>query len=123
MRSQCSAIKPSGERCRLSANGQHGLCWAHAPENAEHRRRTASKGGRSKPSRELTDLKKQLEDLAADVLAGRIDRGDATVINQILNTRLRLTEVERKVQETQELSEQVEQLEAELRRVRLRGTL
>ena len=30
---------------------------------------------------------------------------------------------ERKVQETQELSDQVEELEAEIRKVRLRGTL
>ena len=46
------------------------------------------------------------------------------MVNQILNTRLRLAELERKVQETEELSDQVEELEAEIRRrAPLKGTL
>ncbi|MDP9478987.1 MAG: hypothetical protein M3R38_25460, partial [Actinomycetota bacterium] len=81
----------------MPAKGQLDVCWAHDPANAAQRRRTASRGGRGKPSREIRDLKKQLEALAEDVLGGRIDRGDAAVVNQILNTRARLIEVERKV--------------------------
>jgi hypothetical protein len=108
---QCTASKRNGARCTLPAKGQHGLCWAHDPDNAEQRRRTASRGGRSKASREIRDLKKQLEDLAADVLAGRVDSGNAVVVNQILNTRARLIELERKVKETEELEERIEQLE------------
>ena len=84
---------------------------AHDPANAEERRRAASKGGRGKPSREIRDLKKQLEDLAAGVLAGTVDRGNAAVVNQILNTRARLIELERKVKETEELEERIERLE------------
>src|SRR5918998_3078646 len=45
---QCSFIKANGERCRGTARGLHGLCWAHAPENAAARRRAASRGGRGK---------------------------------------------------------------------------
>jgi hypothetical protein len=108
---QCTAIKPNGERCKLAASGQHGLCWAHSPENAQQRRRTASRGGKGKPSQEIRALKKQLEDLAAGVLDGTLERANAVVVNQILNTRARLIELERKVKETEELEERLEALE------------
>ncbi len=111
MAPQCREIKPNGERCTLPAKGQLDVCWAHDPGNAAQRRRTASRGGRGKPSREIRDLKKQLEALAEDVLGGRIDRGDAAVVNQILNTRARLIEVERKVKEAEEFEERLEALE------------
>jgi hypothetical protein len=71
----------------------------------------ASRAAKSKPSREIRDLKKQLEDLAADVLAGSVERADAAVVNQILNTRARLIELERKVREEEELLMRIEQLE------------
>src|SRR3954470_21256442 len=96
---RCRATKANGERCRGTAMGPNGYCWAHDPENAEQRRRTASRGGRGKPSREIRDLKKQLEDLAEGVLSGKVERGSAVVVNQILNTRARLIELERKVKE------------------------
>jgi hypothetical protein len=108
---QCRATKANGERCRGAATGPNGYCWAHDPENAEQRRRTASRGGRGKPSREIRDLKKQLEDLAEGVLSGKVERGSAVVVNQILNTRARLIELERKVKETEELEERLEALE------------
>jgi hypothetical protein len=121
---RCTATKPDGERCERIVGSSQTYCYAHDPQRREQRRRAASKAGRSKPSRELSDLKQQLEDLTADMLAGRIERGVGSVVNQVLNTRPRLAEVERKVQETQELSEQVEELEAEIRRrAPLRGTL
>jgi hypothetical protein len=107
----CTATKRNGEPCTLSAVGQQGLCWAHDPKNAEKRRRGQSRGGRGKPTTEIRDLKKQLEDLAEDVLEGRVDRGNAVVVNQILNTRARLIGLERKVLETQELEERLAALE------------
>ena len=107
----CTATKRNGEPCTLPAVGQQGLCWAHDPKNAEKRRRGQSRGGRGKPTTEIRDLKKQLEDLAEDVLEGRVDRGNAVVVNQILNTRARLIELERKVLETQELEERLAALE------------
>lgn len=110
----CRASKANGEPCRGTATGADGLCWAHAPENAGQRRRMASRAARAKPNREVRDLKKQLEDLAAGVLAGTVARGDATAVNQILNTRARLIELERKVREAEELEERLERLEAAL---------
>ena len=60
------------------------------PKNAERRRRGQSRGGKAKASGEIRDLKKQLGDLVEDVRKGRMECGDAVVIDQILNTRARL---------------------------------
>ena len=107
----CRATKANGERCKGTAKGSRGLCWAHAPENSEQRRKIASRGGKGKPSREIRDLKKQLEVLADDVLEGRVERSDAAVVNQILNTRARLIELERKIKEADELEARLDALE------------
>jgi hypothetical protein len=111
----CRATKANGEPCTLSANGPQGLCWAHDPANREKRRRMASKAARSKPSRELSGLKAQLVDLTQDVLAGDLETGRAAVANQLINTRLRAIEVERKVREAEELEERLEAIERVLK--------
>ena len=112
----CIGTKRDGSPCTLASNGQTGLCWAHDPNNAERRRRGQSRGGKAKASGEIRDLKKQLGDLMEDVREGRMERGDAVVINQILNTRARLIELERKVREQYEVIERIEVLEAERQR-------
>jgi len=61
----------------------------------------------------VADLKVQLEVLAEGVLEKRIDRGDAIAVNQILNTRARLIELERKIKETDELEQRIEFLESQ----------
>jgi hypothetical protein len=107
----CAAITRGGTRCTQSVSAGLTYCHHHDPTRAEERRRAASRAGKSKPSREIRDLKKQLQDLAADVLAGRVERGNAVVVNQILNTRARLIELERKVKETEELEERLAVIE------------
>ena len=111
----CRATKANGEPCTLAANGPQGLCWAHDPANREKRSRMASKAARSKPSRELIGLKAQLVDLTKDVLAGEIETGRAAVANQLINTRLRAIEQERKMRELEELEERLEALEGVLK--------
>lgn len=108
---RCRAVKPSGEQCKGSATGQHGYCWAHAPENAERRSRQASRAARAKPNRELKDLKGELQTLTAQVLAGEIETSKVAVANQLINTRLRAVELERKVKETEELEARLAALE------------
>jgi hypothetical protein len=71
----------------------------------------SSKGGGS----EIADLKAQLKDLASDVLCGEVVRSDAAVVNQILNTRARLIELERKIREQEELEDRMGALEAVLK--------
>ena len=108
---QCGGITRDGARCARSAAGPNGLCWLHDPTRSEDRRRAASKGGRSKPNRELADIKTRLSDLADDVLAGNVDRSDAAVAGQLLNTVIRAVGVELKVREQLDVMERVEELE------------
>ncbi len=107
----CAGTKRNGGACTATIELPQRYCWSHDPANADERRRAASKGGRGKPSREIRDLKKQLEDLAAGVLDGTVERGNAAVINQIINTRARLIELERKVREVEELEARLADLE------------
>jgi hypothetical protein len=111
LRVQCTAVKRNGDRCTLPANGPQGLCWAHDPANAEKRRRGASRGGKAKANRELPFIKAQLEDLTEQVLSGALETGRAAIANQLINTRLRAIELERKIKETDELEARLEALE------------
>jgi len=65
------------------------FCIGHDPDQAEARRRRASKGGkrggRGRPSAELGRLGARFEDLADKVLAGDIERGVGAVVGQLLN--------------------------------------
>jgi hypothetical protein len=96
----------------LPPNGSGDLCWAHDPKNAERRRRGQSRGGKSKPSREIVAIRGRLSDLADDVLAGRVDRADAAVVGQLLGTVVRAIATELKVKEQLEILERLEALEA-----------
>jgi hypothetical protein len=112
----CSGIKADGGRCKAQAIRGSAYCVGHAPEQAEARRRRASKGGkrggRGRPQAELTEIKQRLSDLADDVLEGRQDRAVAAVASQVLNVYLRAVSVELKVREQQEITERLEELEA-----------
>ena len=117
--SVCRATKRNGEPCTLPANGPHGLCWAHDPKNAEKRRRGASRGGKARAGSEIREIKALLEDLTGRVLGEGSFAGDplpsgaAAVANQLINTRLRALELERKIKETDELEARIEALEKE----------
>ncbi len=110
----CAGIRRDGGRCTASATPGREWCFNHDPAHAGERKRNASRAGRSRGSSEITELKKQLSDLAEDVLEGRTDRGDAAVVSQILNTYIRAVSVELKVKETQQLAAKLDELEARL---------
>jgi uncharacterized Zn finger protein (UPF0148 family) len=109
---QCIGVKPNGDLCKGIATRGSDYCPAHDPARKEARHQNAKKAARSKPTREIKDLKGQLEDLAHEVLEGSVDKGVAAVVNQILNTRTRLIETERKVRETEELEKRMAELES-----------
>jgi hypothetical protein len=115
---RCGFIKASGERCKGTATGPHGYCWAHDPANAEQRSRMASKAARSRPNRELQGIKTLLSDLTDRVLGKEdtqaLETGPAAVANQLINTRLRAIEQERKNKEAEDLEARIEALEAKL---------
>ncbi len=107
----CAGIKRTGGRCTVSVGPGETYCHHHDPARADERRRAASRAGRSKPSRELFGIKAQLQDLVQDVLSGEVETGRAAVANQLLNTRLRAVELERKIKESDELEARLEALE------------
>ncbi len=111
---QCSAFKRNGERCTLPANGQQGLCWAHDPENAQKRRRGASRGGKAKAGKVSKELHTLLEDLTQRVIDGELETSRGAVANQLITTRIKLFEFERRMKETEELEKRLEELEVGL---------
>jgi hypothetical protein len=112
---RCAGIKRDGGRCAVVVGPGETHCYQHDPDRAEERRRNTSKGGRARGNGELADLKKQLKDLASDVLDARVDRGSAAVVNQILNTVIRAIEQERKMRELEEMAQRLEALEEVLK--------
>jgi hypothetical protein len=108
---RCAGTKRDNSPCTATVEPPQRFCWWHEPANADKRRRAASKAGKSKPSRELSGLKTQLQDLTEQVLAGELETGRAAVANQLINTRLRAIELERKIKETEELEARIEALE------------
>jgi hypothetical protein len=113
---RCTACKPDGSPCERIVGASLRYCYAHDPAHSEQRKRNASRGGKSKANPKLAKLDKQLEDLAADALEGDVERGVAAVVNQIINTRVRLIETERKIREAEELEARLEALEDVLKR-------
>jgi hypothetical protein len=109
----CRATKANGEPCTLSANGPHGYCWAHAPENADRRRRAASKAARAKGNKELTLLKEEIKTVITDVKRGNLDRNDAGVMIQGYRALKDFIALERQVKETDELAAEIEELKRE----------
>lgn len=108
---RCAATKPNGTPCERIVGAPQTHCYAHDPARAEDRRRNASRAARSKPSRELVHLKAQLSGLAGAVLAGKLDKGAAAVVNQILNTKVRVIALERDVRAQEELEARIAELE------------
>jgi len=108
---RCGGSKPNGSPCERIVGASQGYCYAHDPGRAEERRRNASRAARSKPSRELSDIKRRLSEMADGVLAGNVNRSSAAVAGQLLNTVIRAVGVELKVREQQDLIERMEELE------------
>ena len=111
----CAGIKRDGSRCTVSVEPGETHCHHHDPDRAEERRRAAKRAGKSKPNRELRDIKELLATLTSRVLGEegteRLETGPVAVANQLINTRLRAIEQERKVRETEDLEARIEALE------------
>jgi hypothetical protein len=110
---RCRATKRDGTRCTQTVTTGNGLCWAHDPRHAEQRRRSAARAGRSKPSRELIEIKRELRRVISAVDSGETERGVGSVLGQLYNTLLRAVEVERR-QDDGALEERLDILEERL---------
>ncbi len=118
---KCAGITQAGTACKgIPIDGSQ-WCYVHHPDHTDERRRYGSKGGkrggRGRPQAELGDIKSLLESLTEQVLTGEIPTGPAAVANQLINTRLRAIEQERKNKETDGLEARLEALEAKIPKV------
>jgi hypothetical protein len=116
--SVCSGIRADGGRCKAQAMRNSAFCIGHDPDQAEARRRRASKGGkrggRGRPSVELARLQARFEDLAEKVLSGEIERGVGAVAGQLLNGARACVRDGLLAREQEELVSRMEAIEAAL---------
>jgi hypothetical protein len=118
---QCSAFKPDGTQCRVTAMRDSTYCWNHDPSFAAQRRRNTARGGRAggrgrKPS-EIAQIKDKLRKIAEDVLdpKAKVMRGDAAVAVQAYTAIMNCIRTELKQREQEELIERMEALEDALK--------
>src|SRR4051794_22725859 len=118
----CQAHKKGGAPCTAVALPGAMYCWAHDPAKAEQRHAAAKKGGqtagRGRPSAghtELAELRTLLKGLTAAALKGTYERGTIAVVNQVIQSRLRLIEVERRLYEQDDLEARLAALEEALK--------
>jgi hypothetical protein len=118
----CSGIRADGGRCKAQAMRNSDYCIGHDPDQADARRRRASKGGkrggRGRPSAELARLQARFEGLAEKVLSDdaekRVDRAVAAVAGQLLNGARACVRDGLAAREQEELVARLEELEAAL---------
>jgi hypothetical protein len=108
---QCRGTKRDGSQCTATVNPLQTYCWWHDPENSERRRTTAAKGGKAKAGKAAKGLHELLEALTQQVIDGELETSKGAVANQLIGTRIRLLEYERRLKELLELEERLEALE------------
>lgn len=122
MSAKCAAITLGGKPCKGLVRPGNEYCPAHDPARQEARRRAASKAGKSKPGRELTEAKRDILDVIKAVREESIERPVGAVVFQGYNTLLKALDVERRWRETDELEARLEELEAALDRKNREGS-
>jgi hypothetical protein len=111
----CSGIRADGGRCKAQAMRDSAYCIGHDPDQAEARRRRASKGGkrggRGRPIAELGNLREENADIRRRLLEGELAPNVAAVAVQSINTDIRAVGAALKAREQEELTERLEALE------------
>jgi hypothetical protein len=108
--SQCSFIKPNGERCKLAAQGPQGVCWNHDPKNAAKRRTMASKAASAKADKEIRETKAEIRELVRRVREDAFDVSKANAVNRLYQTLLQYIVVERGIYREDELAQRIREL-------------
>lgn len=111
LNSRCSGFKRDGAHCTLPARGSNRFCWAHDPKYAEQRRKAASRAGKGKASKAIKELHELLKDLTDRVISGGLETSRGAAANQLISTRIRLLEHERRIKELEEFEERLVELE------------
>jgi hypothetical protein len=116
--SVCSGIRVDGGRCKAQAMRNSEWCINHHPDQAELRKRRASKGGkrggRGRPVVELGALRDENADIRRRLLEGELLPGVAAVAVQSINTDIRAVGAALKAREQEELVERLQSLEEAL---------
>jgi hypothetical protein len=107
----CAGITRSGSRCTVSVEGGQQYCHHHDPSRAEQRRRSASKAGKSRTPRIISDLHDLLDNTTERVLNGDLKPYPGMVAGQLIGVKIRLLEFEKALREQEELEERLERLE------------
>ena len=97
---RCAAFKRDGTPCTVTVEPPQTHCWWHSPEHSEKRRRAAARGGRAKANPLTKELHALLEDLTERTVGGSVPTAWAAVAAQLVNTPIRLIEVERRLDRT-----------------------
>jgi hypothetical protein len=108
---KCLGTKRDGSQCTQTVEPPQSYCWWHNPANADKRHKAAQKGGRAKASKVTKKLHELLEDLTQRVIDGKLETSRGAVANQLISTRIRLLEFERRAREQEELVGRLEELE------------
>lgn len=109
--SQCRGVKRNKEPCTLPARDSNGYCWAHSPENAEQRRRAASRAGKSKPNQEVRLIKEEIKAAIAGTKSGGLDRNTARAMFSGWGVLLDYIKLERGIFVEEDLARRVEELQ------------
>ena len=112
---KCRGLKRDGNKCTVTVNPPQTYCWWHAPENSARRQKAAARGGKGKAGRAVKELHVLLEDLTERVIDGNLETSRGAVANQLIGTRIRLFEYERRLKELEELEARLEAVEGVLK--------
>ena len=107
---QCAGTKRDGSPCTATVEPPHTYCWWHDPNNAEQRRIVASKGGRSRPSREVRAIKEELREAIGKLEREELDRNIARAMFSGYSVLLDYIKLERGVYLEEELAARLEAL-------------
>jgi hypothetical protein len=99
------------ERCKRTADGPEGYCWAHDPKNAGERHRNASKAATAKADKEIRETKAEIRELVRLVREEDFDVSKANAVNRLYQTLLQYIVVERGVYREDDLAQRIKELQ------------
>jgi hypothetical protein len=110
---QCAGTKRDNSPCTATVEPPQLYCWWHDPQNAEQRRRAASRGGRSRPSREVRTIKEEIKEAIGKLERGKLDRNIARAMFSGWGVLLEYIKLERGIKVEDELAQELEAIKRE----------
>ena len=107
---RCTGTKRDGSPCTATVEPPLTHCWWHDPQNAEQRRRAASRGGKSKANREVASLRTEVKDLIAKIEVGEVSPTRGNTMFRGYGVLLDLIKLERSGFVEEDLAARIEEL-------------